>query len=291
MSGLAKIIATPKSAPKPTSASRLKPIKCCFCKQHLCGLYNIGRHIYRMHIGACLDDYIESIKNNSLKKSTVESWLTCPPSVTLIHDEDSVTRKYYKCFGCEKLSDTVELAKKHASTCVPHHGEITKLLEHFSVSEPADISDTKPQKLSIPKVLRDRVWNRWIGESVVKIKCLCCEINEIRITQFHCGHVVAEACGGKTDIANLRPICASCNTSMGTENLYEFKDRCGYGRDLTPSSAKIAELLEKHKDLTFENTYKKCPGKEMCGDDTTLTHCGSCKNHHWKWKACPCADI
>jgi len=39
---------------------------------------------------------------------------------------------------------------------------------------------------------------------------------------FHCGHVIAEKNGGSIEIANLRPICQSCNSSMGTTNMDVF---------------------------------------------------------------------
>ena len=34
---------------------------------------------------------------------------------------------------------------------------------------------------------------------------------------FHVGHDVPESHGGATEIANLRPICARCNLSMGSQ--------------------------------------------------------------------------
>ena len=87
----------------------------------------------------------------------------------------------------------------------------------------------KPKKKSIPKVVKDLSWNKWVGEDIARTKCLCCGVNEIKMSSFHCGHVVAEANGGTTTVDNLRPICAACNTSMGTENLNEFKAKCGFG--------------------------------------------------------------
>lgn len=89
--------------------------------------------------------------------------------------------------------------------------------------------DKKPKKKAVPKVVRDLAWNKWVGEDIAKTKCFCCGVNEIRMNSFHCGHVLAEANGGKTTVDNLRPICAACNLSMGTEDLEEFKKRCGFG--------------------------------------------------------------
>jgi len=39
---------------------------------------------------------------------------------------------------------------------------------------------------------------------------------------FHCGHVVSEINGGELEPENLKPICQSCNSSMGTTNMNEF---------------------------------------------------------------------
>jgi len=84
------------------------------------------------------------------------------------------------------------------------------------------------KKKSIPKVVKDLSWAKWVGDDVAKTKCLCCGINEIKMNSFHCGHVVAEANGGSTSVENLRPICAACNTSMATENMDVFRARCGF---------------------------------------------------------------
>ena len=102
------------------------------------------------------------------------------------------------------------------------------------VKEPKAAKPTKAaksesvKKKSIPKVVKDLAWNKWVGEDVARTKCLCCGVNEIKMSSFHCGHVIAEANGGSMTVDNLRPICAACNLSMKTENLDEFKKRCGF---------------------------------------------------------------
>ena len=79
------------------------------------------------------------------------------------------------------------------------------------------------KKKSIPKSLKKMTWDKWVGKDVGTIKCLCCNHQEIRQIEFHCGHVVAEKNGGHTIVENLRPICAQCNLSMGTMNMNDFK--------------------------------------------------------------------
>jgi hypothetical protein len=110
-------------------------------------------------------------------------------------------------------------------------------------------------KKSIPKVLKDLCWKKWVGENISKIKCLCCEDNEIKMSSFHCGHVIPEVNGGKLSIDNLRPICAACNLSMGSENMIDFKKRCNFG---SIDNLKIKDVIKtqdisESKEITSEN--------------------------------------
>ena len=60
-----------------------------------------------------------------------------------------------------------------------------------------------------------------------KVSLLRC--HEIKMNSFHCGHVIAEALGGPTTVDNLRPVCATCNLSMRTQNMEKFKGQHGLG--------------------------------------------------------------
>jgi hypothetical protein len=39
---------------------------------------------------------------------------------------------------------------------------------------------------------------------------------------FHCGHIVSEINNGTLTPENLKPICQSCNSSIGTKNMDNF---------------------------------------------------------------------
>lgn len=82
------------------------------------------------------------------------------------------------------------------------------------------------KKKTIPKTLKRLVWNKYIGESVGKAKCMCCNLTDITQMSFHCGHIMAEANGGQLIVENLRPICQSCNSSMGVINMLDFTAAC-----------------------------------------------------------------
>jgi DNA repair exonuclease SbcCD ATPase subunit len=109
-------------------------------------------------------------------------------------------------------------------------------------------SDTeKPtkKKKPIPKKIKELVWNNLIGHDIASSMCTCCEKTPIKNTEFHCGHVIAEANGGTLDITNLRPICAGCNLSMGTQNMDEFKKVFGLGKKDKKSSDRFIGGLKK----------------------------------------------
>jgi hypothetical protein len=87
--------------------------------------------------------------------------------------------------------------------------------------------ETKKKKQAIPKQIRNIVWNHYIGEDIIKHKCLSCKKVTISNINFEVGHVISEKHGGTHEINNLRPICGACNHSMGTENMVDFVVKYG----------------------------------------------------------------
>jgi hypothetical protein len=83
------------------------------------------------------------------------------------------------------------------------------------------------KKKSIPLTLKRKVWNTHIGESIGKTVCLCCKLTEITQMSFSCGHIISEFNGGEITLDNLKPICVSCNSSMGTKNMDDFMKKFG----------------------------------------------------------------
>jgi 5-methylcytosine-specific restriction endonuclease McrA len=82
-------------------------------------------------------------------------------------------------------------------------------------------SAKKPQekktKAEIPRALREQVWLAHAGR-VYERRCLVpwCQ-NMMTVFDFHVGHNIPESRGGATELANLQPICARCNLSMGSQ--------------------------------------------------------------------------
>jgi hypothetical protein len=98
-------------------------------------------------------------------------------------------------------------------------------------------------KTNISKSLRRTVWLAYFGKKY-EASCPCCCTVAISVFDFECGHIIAEAHGGATDVSNLIPICKLCNTSSGTRNLLEYKD-AHFKNAATSAPADIAKLLKK----------------------------------------------
>lgn len=83
------------------------------------------------------------------------------------------------------------------------------------------------KKKAIPLALKRKVWDATFGEDVGKALCPCCKLTIVTQMSFSCGHIIAEFNGGELKLDNLRPICSSCNSSMGTKNMDQFISKYG----------------------------------------------------------------
>jgi len=79
------------------------------------------------------------------------------------------------------------------------------------------------QKSPIPPRLRQEVWEKNIGDKFWG-NCFVCNIR-LHVMEWSCGHIQSEFKGGKMVFENMKVLCKSCNSKMGTENLLEYKAR------------------------------------------------------------------
>jgi hypothetical protein len=94
---------------------------------------------------------------------------------------------------------------------------------------------------------RAHVWLLWMGPRY-RAKCYCCKRQELCfLDAWHSGHVVSVAQGGVTETHNMRPICQSCNLSMGTKNMAQFMTRLGTRATKSVISHKAVYRLLKSK--------------------------------------------
>jgi hypothetical protein len=85
-------------------------------------------------------------------------------------------------------------------------------------------ANSQPRK-TIPKKIRGEAWKIQFGNST-KGSCFCCKRELDAFDDWHAGHIISHSNNGTDKADNLRPVCGSCNLSMGTENMDAFKARC-----------------------------------------------------------------
>jgi 5-methylcytosine-specific restriction endonuclease McrA len=96
------------------------------------------------------------------------------------------------------------------------------------------------KKKPIPKALREQVWIQNVGAKF-ESKCLItwCQ-NTMNVFDFHVGHNIPESKGGKSNINNLKPICARCNLSMGNQYSITEWHNLGIHKKEVPAVSKIS---------------------------------------------------
>jgi len=87
----------------------------------------------------------------------------------------------------------------------------------------------KNKKEKIPTSVKNTVWSLNFP-NVIQGNCYCCKLEVISRNNFDCGHIVSEKNGGKVKLDNLKPICRSCNSTMGTMNMNEFMKKYGFDK-------------------------------------------------------------
>lgn len=85
-----------------------------------------------------------------------------------------------------------------------------------------DMSSFTATRRKIPFAVRQQTWKKVNDTSVDVGKCFVCESN-LNFQDMECGHVLAHALGGNDTVANLMPVCKTCNRDMGIMNLYDYK--------------------------------------------------------------------
>jgi len=92
-----------------------------------------------------------------------------------------------------------------------------------------DTKKEKKTKEKIPVSVKNTLWSLNFP-NVLQGKCYCCKTEVISKNNFDCGHITSEKDGGKIELDNLKPICRSCNSSMGTMNMNDYMKKYGFDK-------------------------------------------------------------
>jgi hypothetical protein len=145
---------------------------------------------------------------------------TCPRCGYDTHSKSGMRNHLYKKLkACPAIREQLQLTDEVKEYILDNR--VYRPLEQYAKKN-ENTQKTVRRKTAITQAMRIVVWNTYIGDEIGKTQCVCCKSNCITQHNFHCGHVVAEANGGKVHVDNLRPICAVCNNSMGTMDMKVF---------------------------------------------------------------------
>lgn len=125
-------------------------------------------------------------------------------------------------------SDAKKITSCEGKASIPCYLSILKNFEWLDIAlslnsiEYMLTSITSKKRKPIPAAIRQEVWRKHHANICDAGQCFVCE-NALNYPDMECGHILAHALGGSDDIANLLPICKTCNRDMGIMNLHEYK--------------------------------------------------------------------
>jgi 5-methylcytosine-specific restriction endonuclease McrA len=196
------------------------------CKQYgiKCGAGSKKDELYWLVLNHCSDNLI--FKTELAEEPTVE---TSKVVETKVVDEPKLSLLEQLAKQRQEIETKMqdELRKQEEEAQRKQEEEEKQRQEQEEEKKKREKEEAKKKKQSIPKNVRVIVWNHYIGEDIIRHRCLCCKKVLISNTYFEVGHVLSEKNGGTHEINNLRPICFACNHSMGAENMIEFVVKYG----------------------------------------------------------------
>lgn len=110
------------------------------------------------------------------------------------------------------------------------YGWVRDIVRREAPAHVARVEDSErdtQRKQTISWRLREEVHKTFVGGGSLETTCFCCRhvvISPYRGTLV-CGHVIAESRGGRTEVANIRPICSTCNGGMGSTTMTVYMGR------------------------------------------------------------------
>ena len=192
------------------------------CKQ--CGLKGVAGYKKDVLIYQILQYYSSIIKfkldDNQIQTDEKEIEVIKSEPLTFIEQLEKQKQEI-------ELKMKEETKRQEDEKKLKEEEERKRLEDEKKLKEDEEKKENKKKKQSIPKNVRVIIWNHYIGEDIIKHKCLCCKKVTISNTNFDVGHVLSEKNGGTHEINNLRPICFACNHSMGSENMIDFVVKFG----------------------------------------------------------------
>ena len=167
------------------------------------------------------------------------------------------------CLSAKCCSDNIEFLQQYLNYInLKYKTKHNIIINKDSSSSPVQAAKNRHsyKKATIPPKLKDKLWDTYCHDKA-EAKCYCCREQIITSNSFAAGHVIAESNKGDLNINNIRPICNSCNSSMGTTNLFKYM-REKYMDSFTVAMRQesiniyILERCESANEYHFKTFYK-----------------------------------
>lgn len=164
--------------------------------------------------------------------------------IQLIEEKNTMISQWSSDEFCKikKIKDPEKMKQK----CISNGGCYLGMIPHISdrycfewikdiIKDKTGVEIQKEKKVNPKKKIsiqrKKEVWNTHFGVEKGQEKCFCCK--QVMLDKgggWEAGHVISTANlleqGKEDDISvdNLRPICSSCNKTMGSQNMKDYMD-------------------------------------------------------------------
>lgn len=188
---------------------------------------SLACEIKDMDIDALVNEFGSSKQNRQYQDHMEKFRALCPDTTianaTFTRFKSAISSNNWNMFIEIDIQQSLKFCEEFASF-------LDEAIQKKKTTLVTSIKPPKPKravvkKKAIPAALKRLVWNKHVGEEIGKTKCLCCGVTDITQLAFNSGHITSEQNGGEATLDNLLPVCQNCNSSMGTMNLQEFKDK------------------------------------------------------------------
>jgi len=109
-------------------------------------------------------------------------------------------------------------------------------------------------RTNLTKTIRNACWMQNCG-SCFEHECFVGCGNIITPFTYECGHIQSVAEGGSNSADNLKPICSTCNKSMGAMHMIDYIEKCSFS-PLWLQKQRIGSYKITFKGLTLTRSIK-----------------------------------
>jgi len=113
-------------------------------------------------------------------------------------------------------------------------------------------TSAKPKRKTIPASLKHDVWAKRNDGN--EGSCYVCG-GFLTRKNMDCGHIISSDNNGSSSLDNLEPICKSCNSSMGTSNMGDFRKMYFPKKIKTLTGLPFDEAMKKHTNMYQDGNF------------------------------------